>query len=752
MGHRRPQARRCDPAATASVVQHSDDPRRPLVLRSAEAQLLDELGVGGEAGDRDGARVGDVGDQRPEGHDHLDLEPLGRLNDELGEAPPSQARLGPAEQQQVPLGGRRWCRDEGVRRPLDPPCLAGGQADRRARVLKVEELLGVDPRDDLRLERHGDGLERRGRGARRVVPAEERGDQRRGTEVGRVAFPDQWISIHRTRLTGGLCVRASLQHRGHGSRERPSDGDQRVASQSDASRPMLDAKTPPRWPSCGPGSASRGGTRACARTGSRRETARPTSRSSCAIAPARSRRACSARWTGSRRASSRAMRSGFAVARSASAAISMRSSRTSAASKPGNTRRPSSFPPPTAPSRSSRASSSTSRARSTIRELRAVVEEVLFRDPVAREFRRAPCTRAGHHAYLGGLRRAHGLGRDHGARAVPAPSPAGLRSADGRRAAARRRQGARVHLRRRVRPHGGRANARPPRDRGGDHRRRGGRAVRANGGSRCCTACSPTTAPIPGVRAGPARVPAASARRRRSHCIASTPSTPRSKARWSTASPDSGGRRSRLRCERARLSASRRSLAAREGRVGRRLRGVASAVASRSRNRSRASSLLRACPRASWATAVTRASGALDHPSLLLLGERAGRRDVEARLDPRRGDVRVLAAWDPTSGWPGARSPTAAPRHPVSRPLDPPRSAILGPVPGGPAKPAEVVDLLRPLRADPESSAIFCDIDGTLAPIAERSDKASVPDDDTGRSRVARPALRRGRLRVGSEG
>ena len=35
--------------------------------------------------------------------------------------------------------------------------------------------------------------------------------------------------------------------------------------------------------------------------------------------------------------------------------------------------------------------------------LRAVVERVLFTDPVATEFRRAPCTRAGHHAYLGGL-------------------------------------------------------------------------------------------------------------------------------------------------------------------------------------------------------------------------------------------------------------------------------------------------------------------------------------------------------------
>jgi 3'-5' exoribonuclease len=35
--------------------------------------------------------------------------------------------------------------------------------------------------------------------------------------------------------------------------------------------------------------------------------------------------------------------------------------------------------------------------------LREVVAAVLFGDPVASEFRRAPCTRAGHHAYLGGL-------------------------------------------------------------------------------------------------------------------------------------------------------------------------------------------------------------------------------------------------------------------------------------------------------------------------------------------------------------
>jgi 3'-5' exoribonuclease len=35
--------------------------------------------------------------------------------------------------------------------------------------------------------------------------------------------------------------------------------------------------------------------------------------------------------------------------------------------------------------------------------LTALVSEVLFSQPLAAEFRRAPCTRAGHHAYLGGL-------------------------------------------------------------------------------------------------------------------------------------------------------------------------------------------------------------------------------------------------------------------------------------------------------------------------------------------------------------
>jgi trehalose 6-phosphate phosphatase len=36
---------------------------------------------------------------------------------------------------------------------------------------------------------------------------------------------------------------------------------------------------------------------------------------------------------------------------------------------------------------------------------------------------------------------------------------------------------------------------------------------------------------------------------------------------------------------------------------------------------------------------------------------------------------------------------------------------------------------LRPLTQDPDRAAIFCDIDGTLAPIVDRAEEAHVPDD-----------------------
>src|SRR5256885_2293065 len=42
-------------------------------------------------------------------------------------------------------------------------------------------------------------------------------------------------------------------------------------------------------------------------------------------------------------------------------------------------------------------------------------------------------------------------------------------------------------------------------------------------------------------------------------------------------------------------------------------------------------------------------------------------------------------------------------------------------------KPAGL-EILQPLRADPGHSAVFSDVDGTLAPISERPEQTAVPD------------------------
>ncbi|MBA2505812.1 MAG: trehalose-phosphatase [Thermoleophilaceae bacterium] len=47
-----------------------------------------------------------------------------------------------------------------------------------------------------------------------------------------------------------------------------------------------------------------------------------------------------------------------------------------------------------------------------------------------------------------------------------------------------------------------------------------------------------------------------------------------------------------------------------------------------------------------------------------------------------------------------------------------------------PAPPAEALaETLRPLTDAPQQAAVFCDVDGTLAPIVERAENAAVPED-----------------------
>ena len=130
----------------------ADDPGRPLVAGALQVELFDQLLVGGEAGDRHRQGVGDLGDQRAEGDHHLDPERVGGGGDRLREGAPAQVRLGAVEQDQVALGAGHPDRDQVVLRPVDLARLALGEDDRRPRRLEVEEVLGVDPGDRLRVE------------------------------------------------------------------------------------------------------------------------------------------------------------------------------------------------------------------------------------------------------------------------------------------------------------------------------------------------------------------------------------------------------------------------------------------------------------------------------------------------------------------------------------------------------------------------------------------------------------------------
>ena len=85
----------------ARVVQHPDDAGGALVLRTLELEPVDQLGIGGGAGDAHAAGVGHVAEQRAEGDDHLAAGLLGdrhaprRQNDchrTLGSTPRSTTR------------------------------------------------------------------------------------------------------------------------------------------------------------------------------------------------------------------------------------------------------------------------------------------------------------------------------------------------------------------------------------------------------------------------------------------------------------------------------------------------------------------------------------------------------------------------------------------------------------------------------------------------------------------------------------
>jgi hypothetical protein len=74
-------------------------------------------------------------------------------------------------------------------RPVDVAGEAAAQADRRAGGLEVDELLGIDRREALCVQRGPEERQSGGGGLAGVVPALERADESRGPEPVRAALP-----------------------------------------------------------------------------------------------------------------------------------------------------------------------------------------------------------------------------------------------------------------------------------------------------------------------------------------------------------------------------------------------------------------------------------------------------------------------------------------------------------------------------------------------------------------------------------
>ena len=276
------------------------------------------------------------------------------VDDRLGEGAPAQVRLDPAEQDQVALGasGTRTASSVFAGQSICAR-LALDQADRRPVDLEVVELLRVDPRDDLGVERGRDGLQRRAsrrsrrrssRRRRRRGPASEAraarlprsaGPRLRAYRANQPARPPVASEPSGPRFTIGAWKRSGDLDRA----TVPTARDRRAAP-----RPAV--RGPLRVRAQGPADGAQ-----------RRRLPR---RSSCATAPARS----------PARVFREADRIGLRFERGDAVAVRGRVERfrgelvaelddvAPARARAASTR-PSSCPPPTARSRSSRASSST---------------------------------------------------------------------------------------------------------------------------------------------------------------------------------------------------------------------------------------------------------------------------------------------------------------------------------------------------------------------------------------------------------
>src|SRR5439155_6596963 len=175
----RPEARRRESPLAGDHVQHAGDPGGALVLGRPDAEPGGELRVGGAAGEADGARVRDFGEECTERQHHRRLAPARELEDGTAIGLPPEVRLGRDADDEVarelgPLGD-----GELGRGPDDLTFRLGPrlEADVRPREAEMVELLGIDLGELLGVEGGGEVARGGRRGLGRVVPAAERHDE-----------------------------------------------------------------------------------------------------------------------------------------------------------------------------------------------------------------------------------------------------------------------------------------------------------------------------------------------------------------------------------------------------------------------------------------------------------------------------------------------------------------------------------------------------------------------------------------------
>jgi hypothetical protein len=102
------------PAAAQAVLQHADDPGRPLVVDRLNVQLRGELGIGCRGGHRHGTGMRRVREQGAKQDHQLDAEVGERADQLIAEGTPAHVGLDPVHQHHITPAPSGLARDSRV--------------------------------------------------------------------------------------------------------------------------------------------------------------------------------------------------------------------------------------------------------------------------------------------------------------------------------------------------------------------------------------------------------------------------------------------------------------------------------------------------------------------------------------------------------------------------------------------------------------------------------------------------------------